>query len=194
MKTLLTTCALIAVPLAAFAQPAKAPAAGAPAVAPKQPPAEPAKPAPPAAPTPAKELDVAKPYAKNWNCTDSTNAAEKKTSKLSWKLDVNKFWYAVRMDVAKSKTSPGFTGVGYVGIDPVSKGWMFVGVDNMGGWINLKAPATALTADGAVFDGEAASMMGKAPAKFTFKHDAKAKTMSFAGEFGGKKEFDYSCK
>lgn len=197
MKALFTTCALIAVPLVAFAQPdaaKKAPAAGAPAVAPKQPLAEPAKPAPPPPPTPAKELDVAKGYAKNWNCTGTSPAGEKQTAKFSWKLDLNKFWYAVRMDVAKTKSSPGFTGVGYAGIDPTSKNWVFVGMDNMGGWIHMKAPVGAVTADGAVFDGEANDPRGKVPAKFTFKHDAKAKTMSFVGEFGGQKGFDYVCK
>ena len=192
MKTLTTICALIAVPLVAFAgddAAKKAPAAGAPAPV-KQ--AEPPKPAAP--PTPAKELDVAKGFAKTWACTGTNDAGDKVAPKLSWKLDVDKFWYAVRMDRPKTKSSPAFTGVGYIGIDPVGKGWVFEGFDNMGGMIHLKAAAAAVTAEQAVFEGEAASGMGKAPAKFTLKLDPKAKTLNFVGEFGGKKEFDYACK
>jgi len=197
MRALFTTCALIAVPLVAFAgddAAKKAPAAGAPAVAPKQPPAEPVKPAPPPPPAPAKELDVAKPYAKNWTCTGTNGAGEKQTARLSWKLDLDKFWYAIRMDVAKTKTSPAFTGTGWVGIDPVGKNWVFIGFDNMGGWIHLKAGGTAMAAEAATFEGDATNPRGKVPAKFSFKHDAKAKTLSFVGEFGGAKGFDYTCK
>ena len=190
MRAFTTICALIAVPLVAFAgddAAKKAPAAGAPAPV-KQ--AEPAP--PPPAPTPAKELDAAKPYAKAWSCTG--NGADKEKAKFSWKLDLDKFWYTVRMDGGKPKTGTAFTGVGYVGIDPISKNWAFIGFDNRGGWINLKAAAAAFTADGVVFEGDANDPRGKAPAKFSFKHDAKAKTMSFFGEIGGQKVFDYTCK
>lgn len=194
MKALFTTCALIAVPLAAFAgddAAKKAPAAGAPAVAPKQPPAEPPK---QAAPTPAKELEAFKGFAKTWTCSGTNSAGEKVTTKIAMKLDLDKFWYSVRLDESKTKTRPAFTGAGYVGVDPVAKAWVFEGFDNMGGSIHLKAAAAAVTAEQAVFEGEASSVMGKAPGKFTMKLDAKTKHMNFVGEFGGKKEFDYDCK
>ena len=100
MKAFTTICALIAVPLAAYAgddAAKKAPAAGAPAPV-KQ--AEP--PAPPPMPTPAKELDAAKGFAKNWTCTGTNSSGDKSTAKLAWKVDLDKFWYAVRMDVVKN--------------------------------------------------------------------------------------------
>lgn len=137
---------------------------------------------------------MAKPYAKNWTCTGANPAGEKQTARFTWKLDLNKFWYAVRMDVPKSKMMPAFTGMGWVGIDPVAKNWVFVGMDNGGGWIHLKAAPAAFTAEQAVFEGDANDPMGKAPAKFTFKVDAKTKGMTFVGEIAGKKIFDYACK
>ena len=191
MKTLTTICALIAVPLVAFAgddAAKKAPAAGAPA------PVKQAEPPPMAAPTPAKELDTAKGYAKAWSCSGTNMGGEKVTAKLTWKLDLDKFWYSVRMDEPKSKAMPAFTGTGFIGIDAVSKAWVFEGFDNHGGNIHLKAAVAAVTADQAVFEGDASDSMGKAPTKFTFKMDAKTKHMSFVGEFGGKKAFDFDCK
>ena len=192
MRAFTTICALIAVPLAAYAgddAAKKAPAAGAPAVAPKAPPADPPK------PTPAKELDMVKPFAKGWTCTGSNPKGDKLSAKMSFKLDLDKFWYAVRMDVVKNKV-PSFTGMAWMGMDPAVKGgWIFEGADSHGGNIHLKATAAGVTAEQMVFEGEAADpAMGKAPMKFTFKLDGKTKHLSVVGEFGGQKGFEYDCK
>jgi hypothetical protein len=142
------------------------------------------------APKPAKELDAMKDWQKAWNCTSTNPAGEKVTAKLTLKKELDGFWTSIKLEAAKTKTMPAFNGQGYIGIDPVGKGWVFNGVDNMGGWIMLKskdASATAMT-----WDGDAAMGDKKTSAKFTMTNDKKA--VKFIGEFGGKKAFEYDCK
>jgi hypothetical protein len=194
MKTLIASCLLIAVPLVASAEDAKkAPAAGAPAVAPVPPmPKE-----PPPMPKPAKELETVKGYLKNWSCSGTNGPTnEKATAKLTIKKDLSDFWIAIRLETAKSAKMPSFIGTGYMGIDAVSKAWTFDGWDNFGGKIALKAATTAVTADAITFTGDAIDNMmgGKVPTKFMFTMDAKTKHVHFWAEFGGQKGFDYDCK
>ena len=192
MKKLLLSCALVGLPLVAVADDAKkAPAAGAPAVAPPMPKE------PPPAPKPAKELEAAKGYIKNWACTGTGGPMnEKSTAKLSIKKDLNDFWMTVRFETAKTAKMPSFVGTGYMGVDPVAKAWTFDGWDNHGGRIMLKAATTAVTAEAMTFAGDAIDNMmgGKVPAKFMFALDAKTKHLHFWAEFGGQKGFDYDCK
>jgi hypothetical protein len=189
MKTLLASILVVAVPLIATADDAKkAPAAaGAPA-----PPAVVA-PVPPPPPVPAKELDTAKPYLKAWSCSGTNMSNDKITGKITFKLDLDKFWINVRFEEPKTAKMGAFTGQAYLGFDPSSKTWIFEGFDNHGGDIHLKATG-AITGDKMVFDGDASDMRGKVPAKFTISMDAKTKHMAFVGEFGGKTAFNYDCK
>ncbi|MBA3465302.1 MAG: hypothetical protein H0T46_35550 [Deltaproteobacteria bacterium] len=191
MKTILMTCALVGLPLIAVAEDAKkAPAAGAPAVAPPRPKA------PPPMPTPAKELEAAKGYVKNWTCTGIAGPnKDKSTAKMSIKKDLNNFWMTVRFE-AKTGKMPVFIGQGYMGIDPVAKAWTFDGWDNFGGRLALKAATTAVTPEAMTFAGEAVDTMmgGKVPAKFMFTLDAKSKQVKFWSEFSGQPGFEYTCK
>lgn len=152
-----------------------------------------APPAPPPKPTPAKELEVLKDWQKNWNCTATNEAGEKVTAKLSLKKELDGFWVAIKFDVQKTKTMPAFVGMGMIGIDPVSKGWVFGGYDSHGGWINMKGKEA--TATSMVWDGEAGNgaMGKKVPAKLSMAIGDK-KVMTFTGEFAGKKAFEHTCK
>jgi hypothetical protein len=114
---------------------------------------------------------------------------------MSIKKDLSDFWLAVRFE-AKAGKMPTFVGQGYMGVDPVAKGWTFDGWDNFGGRIALKAATTAVTPEAMTFAGEAVDNMmgGKVPTKFMFTMDAKTKQVHFWAEFGGQTGFDYTCK
>lgn len=190
MKTFLLSCALVGLPLVAVAEDAKAPKIGTPDVAAPKPKE------PPPMPKPAKELEAAKGYIKNWTCTGVGGPnRDKSTAKMSIKKDLSDFWMTVKFE-AKSAKMPTFIGQGYLGIDPVAKAWTFDGWDNHGGRIMLKAATTAVTPEAMTFTGEALDNMmgGKVPAKFMFTLDAKTKQVHFWSEFGGQPGFDYTCK
>jgi hypothetical protein len=178
-------------PLVAVAEDAKkAPATGAPAVAPPMPKE------PPPMPKPRAELQAVKGYIKNWTCTGTGGPMkEKSTAKMTIKKDLSDFWLSVKFETAKTAKMPAFVGQGYMGIDPIANLWTFDGWDNHGGRIMLKAATTVVTPEAMTFTGEAIDNMmgGKVSAKFMFTMDAK-KQVRFWSEFGGQQGFDYTCK
>ncbi len=188
MKTALVIT-LIAGTGVAFAQPKDS------KPAPKDPPKDAPKPVPPAAPTPAKELDLLKAWTKGWTCT-GTNMGEKTSAKLTFKRELDSFWYSIKFEAPKTKAMGAFTGMAMFGVDPVSKGWVVSGFDNHGGSITMKAKITdgtpAGTASAMTWEGDANDVRGKMPAKFTFTADKKS--LKFVGDFAGKTAFDYDCK
>jgi hypothetical protein len=161
----------------AFAQPKDAPKKGAP---------------PPAMvkPTPAKELEVTKAWIKTWACTATNPAGEKVLGKLAIKKELDGMWMSIKFDTQKTRSDLAFSGMAMFGIDPVSKGWVLTGYDNMGGWINLKGKEA--TATSMIWEGNAGSSRGQMPTRFTFALDNKK--LKFVGEFGGKKAFEHDCK
>ena len=190
-------CISLAATTFAFAQPKDSKPAPPPKDAPKdikKPPPD-TKPEPPKKmepPKPSADLDAAKDFAKAWACTGTMGDA-KVSSKFTIKKDLDGFWYSVRLDVPKSKTSPGFVGMGMMGIDAETNAWVMNGFDNHGGMIRMKPSISGTTM---TWDGDAIGNGGpqkKVASKMTFTLDDKKK-LKFVGEFGGQKAFEYDCK
>src|SRR5262249_25971483 len=135
--------------------------AGAPSVAPGAAPA-----APPAAPTPSKELETfMKPFEGTWKCETkfAANAfgpgSPEVTAKstVKFKKDLDGFFYRGDYDVKKQKGVPmPVRGTFYIGWDPVQKGVIVTGVDNMGG---AGFATGKIEGDSAIYTGET-HMMG----------------------------------
>jgi hypothetical protein len=120
-------------PAAGAAAPAGAPAASAPGAA-----------APPAAPPkPAPELDQLKWLEGNWRCDGKAPASAmgpehtyKSTMKVKRELD--NFWYVTDYEQKKSKENPiAVKARGFLGYDPVAKKFESIGVDSVGGIVQL---------------------------------------------------------
>ncbi|HEY5091321.1 MAG TPA: DUF1579 family protein [Polyangia bacterium] len=192
--TLLAT-ALMAVSSIALAQtpkpaPAAAPKAGAMAA-----PAAPAAPeaaaaaAPMGPPKPAPENDMFKKVAGTWHCDATGKNPDGKDTKSkttwTWKSVLGGHWYTVVYKSAKSGPMPAFEGNATMGFNVPEKNYWFVGVDNMGGWINLSST------DGMAYAGEGLPMGKKGPMKITFakgkdKKGAESdKLMDVTLDFGG---------
>lgn len=160
---------------------------------------KPAQPAGPMAPPkPAAELEQVKWIAKNWKCSgkqwDPMTGAEspaKSTIKAKWSLD--KHWIVWDYSVPKTKTMPKFDAHGVIGIDQVSKKAVFIGVDNMGSWLNL----AGTPGDTIAFEGDGAMMGMKTRVRFTFaKVSDKEHTETFEVQMGKewKKMSEETCK
>jgi len=140
-----------AAPGAAPAEKKAAPAAGTAAPAEKKPaagaaaPAAPAGAAPPtmAPPKPAPELDQLKWMEGSWRCDGKAPAsamgpehAYKSTMKI--KRDLDNFWYVTEYEQKKSKENPvAVKARGFLGYDPVAKKYESIGVDSVGGIVQL---------------------------------------------------------
>jgi hypothetical protein len=71
-------------------------------------------------------------------------------------------WYSIVYQRSKLGPMPAFEGNATVGYNIADKKYWFVGVDNLGGWINLTS------ADGASYAGEGSPMGRRGAVKFTF--------------------------
>ena len=146
---------------AANAQPAKPEAAKPPAegaAAPEKAPMGPPKPAP--------ENDVIKKSVGSWTCEGSGKGPDGQEHKYksTWtvKPTLGGHWFTVVYKRAKMGPLPPFEGNASVGFNTAEKKYVFVGFDNLGGWINLSST------DGAAYTGQGAPMGKTGPVKFTF--------------------------
>jgi Protein of unknown function (DUF1579) len=159
--TLLAT-ALMAVSSIALAQtPKPAPAAAAPAA-----PEPAAAAAPMGPPKPAPENDMYKKWTGTWSCESNSKSPDGKDMKAkttwTWKSVLGGHWYSVVYKRAKSGPMSAFEGNASMGFDAADKKYWFVGVDNMGGWINLSG------VDGLSYAGEGLPQGKKGPMKISF--------------------------
>lgn len=161
---------------------------------PKEPPKD-SKP-PVTKPVPKEKLATLKKWARTWTCA-GTAATEKRAAKLTFRRELDNFWYSVRLEVAKTQTAPAFIGHAMFGVDPVTQDWMTRGFDNAGGMLDAKATLTwGLSGDeanGMSWDGEVRTGTGKQPARFDFELGNDGK-LSFHAKIGGKDVFAYSCR
>lgn len=161
--TAMTVIALLTASLQALAvEPPKVGEAG-------KPPAD--KAAAPAAapmgpPKPAPENDLLKKSAGTWTCEGTVKGADFPETKYksTWNIKsaLGGHWYALTYKRSKMGPMPPFEGHATIGFSVADKKYWFVGVDNLGGWINLTS------ADGAVYTGEGSPMGKRGPVKFTF--------------------------
>jgi len=123
----------------AVTMPAAAAGHPAPAVAAPAPLAATAPAAPAVAPKPATELDQMKVLEGTWRCdgrAPSGPTGPEHAYKSTWKFkrDLDNFWWAAEYQQVKAKTNPvPMKARGYMTYDPSSKGFVMLGVDNMGG-------------------------------------------------------------
>ena len=161
-KTTLLAAALAAISSVALAQD-KTPKAPAPAAAAPAPAAEPAK---MEAPKPPAENDMFKKMTGTWHCDATSKTPDGKEMKVkttwAWKSVLDGHWYSVVYKRAKSGPGPAFEGNGTIGYNVAEKKYVFIGFDNMGGWINLSAT------DGMSYAGEGLPMGKKGPMKNAF--------------------------
>jgi hypothetical protein len=160
--TAMVTIALLTASLQALAaEPAKpAPAAAAP---PAEKAAAPAAPMTP--PKPAPENEMFKKSSGTWNCEGTSKGPDGTESKYksSWTIKpiLGGHWYSVVYKRAKAGTRPAFEGDATIGYNTRDKKYALVGVDSMGGSINLTST------DNSVYTGEGGATH-KTPIKFTF--------------------------
>jgi hypothetical protein len=155
----LSIAALILAPSLALAQkPAAAPAAA---------------PAKMEAPKPYAELEQLKPvFSGNWACEGKIpetpmGPAHDIKAKVSWKWELDGFWASGSREIMKSKDEPmPFKSNVTTGWDKAQSKFVFVGVDNFGGWINLTS--TGWAGDKMTFEGDGMGMKGKTKIKLTF--------------------------
>jgi hypothetical protein len=136
--------------------------------------APPAPPAPAAAapampmgpPKPAAENDMFKKVVGTWSCEGAAKGPDGKDMKSkttwTWKSVLGGHWYTVVYKRAKSGPMSAFEGNATMGFNVAEKKYSFVGVDNMGGWINLSST------DGMAYAGEGLPMGKKGPIKISF--------------------------
>jgi hypothetical protein len=129
------------------------------------------------APKPYAELDQIKPLAGTWSCDGKVPAgpmgpAHDTKATVSWKWELDNFWLIGSREVKKTKEMPmAFMGHVTIGWDKSQNKFVFVGVDNMGGWINLTS--TGWTGDKMAFEGESLRRIGKVKTHLAF---SKGKT------------------
>jgi hypothetical protein len=115
---------------------------------------------------PAPENDVIKKSAGNWSCEGTAKGpdGQEKKYKSSWavKPSLGGHWFALVYKRAKSGPMPAFEGNATVGYSTAQKKYVFIGFDNMGGWIDLSS------SDGAAYAGEGGPMGKVTPVKFNF--------------------------
>ena len=171
---------------AAAAKPA-APAPAAPAAAK---PAAPAAPAPaaaaaPPAPKPAAELDQLKSLEGAWRCDGKQPAGpfgpeQDYKSSFKVKKDIENFWIGFEYAQKKSKVHPmPIMAKGYLGYDPLTKKYVTMGVDNMGG--SITESSVGWEGDKLVFAGD--GQMGGQKVSFRETYQKKGdKEMLWTGE------------
>ena len=154
---------------AAMAKPAAAtPAAAAPSNAAPAGAAPMAAAAPPKmeAPKPPAENDMFKKVAGTWRCESISTGPDGKDMKVkttwAWKNVLGGQWYTVVYKRAKTGPVPAFEGNATIGYNGAEKKYVFIGFDNMGGWINLSST------DGMAYAGEGLPMGKKGPMKISF--------------------------
>ena len=151
---------------AAATPPAAAPSAAAPAGAAPAAAAPAAMPPKMEAPKPPAENDMFKKIAGTWHCEATSKMPDGKEMKAktswTWKSILDGQWYSLVYKRAKAGPAPAFEGDGTIGYNGAEKKYVFIGFDNMGGWINLSST------DGMAFAGEGLPMGKKGPMKISF--------------------------
>ena len=142
----------------------------------------------PMVPKPAPENDVIKKSVGSWSCEGVAKGPEGQEMKFksSWtvKPALGGHWYALVYKRAKMGPMPAFEGNATVGYNLAQKKYVFIGFDNMGGWINLSS------SDGATYAGDGGPMNKVTPVKFTFtggkdkKGEPSDKLFDLAMDFG----------
>ena len=99
-----------------------------------------------AAPKPAAELDQMKVLEGTWRCDGRAPAGPggpEHAYKSTWKFkrDLDNFWWAAEYQQVKAKNNPApMKARGYMTYDPGTKGFVMLGVDNMGGTSSETSP------------------------------------------------------
>ena len=151
---------------AATAAPVTKPAVAAPAPAPATAAAAPVA-AAPVAPKPPAELDQMKVLEGTWRCDGRAPAGPggpEHAYKSTWKFkrDLDNFWWAAEYQQLKAKNNPApMKARGYMTYDPGSKGFVMLGVDNMGGTSSETTPGW--TGDSVTLAGDASQGGRKIP-------------------------------
>jgi hypothetical protein len=173
-------------PGASAAKPAAttpAPAAGHVAAADGKPAAAPpasAAPAMPALPKPGPELDAAfKFFEGNWKCESKMPAGSmgpgspEMTTKSSvkFKKALGGFYYQGEYDLKKTKTTPGFKGVMFIGYQPGAKLFTMTSSDDTGG--GEYVTSTGFQGDVITFTGEGYMMGQKVKMRETMSKNGK---------------------
>jgi hypothetical protein len=146
-RTILVAVALAAISSSASAEdkaPAAKPAAAKADAAPKADAAATAgAPKKMEAPTPPAENDMFKKVAGTWRCDSISTGPDGKDMKVkttwTWKNALGGQWYTVVYKRTKAGPVPAFEGNATMGYNGADKKYVFVGFDNMGGWINLSS-------------------------------------------------------
>src|ERR1700733_5032385 len=118
------------------------------------------------APKPPAENDMFKKVAGTWRCDSISTGPDGKDMKVkttwTWKNVLGGQWYTVVYKRTKTGPSPAFEGNATMGYNGAEKKYVFVGFDNMGGWINLSS------ADGMAYAGDGLPMGKKGTIKIAF--------------------------
>jgi hypothetical protein len=151
----------------------------------------------PAMGKPAPENDVIKKSAGNWSCEGTAKGPDGTETKFksSWavKPALGGHWFALTYKRSKMGPMAAFEGNATVGYSTAQKKYVFIGFDNMGGWINLSS------SDGATYAGDGGQMGKVTPIKFTFtegkdkKGEPSEKLFDLAMDFGVASSSE-SCK
>ena len=141
------------------------------------------------APKPPAENDMFKKVAGTWRCDSISTGPDGKDMKVktswSWKNVLAGQWYTVVYKRTKTGSSPAFEGNATMGYNGAEKKYVFVGFDNMGGWINLSS------ADGMSYAGDGLPMGKKGTIKIAFakgkdkKGEESDKMMNVSLDLGG---------
>jgi hypothetical protein len=141
------------------------------------------------APKPPAENDMFKKAAGTWRCDSISTGPDGKDMKVktnwTWKSTLAGQWYTVVYKRAKTGPVPAFEGNATMGYNGAEKKYVFVGFDNMGGWINLSS------ADGMSFSGDGLPMGKKGTIKIAFakgkdkKGEENDKMMNVSLDLGG---------
>ncbi|HTB60599.1 MAG TPA: DUF1579 family protein [Polyangia bacterium] len=95
------------------------------------------------APKPPAENDMFKKVAGTWRCDSISTGPDGKDMKVkttwTWKNVLGGQWYTVVYKRTKTGPVPAFEGNATMGYNGAEKKYVFVGFDNMGGWINLSS-------------------------------------------------------
>jgi hypothetical protein len=157
------------------------------------------KAAPPmAAPKPPAENDMFKKSSGTWTCEGTAKGPEgpEMKYKSTWTIKsiLGGQWYSIVYKRAKSGPMPAFEGDANIGYNVAEKKYWMVGVDSLGGWINLTST------DNSVYTGDSGAMGKKTPTKFTFvpgkdkKGNDSDKLFDVTLEFNGMSSSHENCK
>jgi len=121
----------------------------------------------PAAPKPATELEQMKVLEGTWRCDGRAPAGPsgpEHAYKSTWKFkrDLDNFWWAAEYQQVKAKNNPApMKARGYMTYDPGTKGFVMLGMDNMGGTSSETSPGW--TGDSVTLAGDATQGGRKIP-------------------------------